>query len=176
MHSQIKQVVEALEYLPQEWRVTPTFGKKPIVHAWQKNYFSPKELQEKLYFSQMKVKLDYKSVVPTGVAVICGEHPEGNLIAIDCDGLLSWKKILELSGISQKNIPKEIGTMRERALEFLPPTVAFTSGKEHRAQFLYVVPTGVSIKSVKLDNLELRGKNLASVLPPSYHPEGKKYR
>ena len=174
MHSQIKQVLEALEYLPKEWRVVPTFGKQPIGNRWQHNTYSPQQLQQNLIFNQMKIKLEYKSVVPTGIAIVCGEYPQGHLIAIDCDGLLGWNKILEFA--CSQVIPEEPVQARKQALQYLPPTVAFTSGREFRAQYLYVIPETTPIKSVKLEHLELRGGNLASVLPPSFHPNGRKYR
>ncbi|MBW4505530.1 MAG: bifunctional DNA primase/polymerase [Scytonematopsis contorta HA4267-MV1] len=174
MHSQIKKVVEALELLPQEWRVVPTFGKRPLGNSWQKINYSPEELRNKLIFNQMKINLKYKTVVPTGVAVVCGEYPQGNLIAVDCDGPLGWNKILEFAG-SQVFSDKPAQVMKQ-ALQYLPLTVAFTSGREFRAQFLYVIPETTPVKSIKLEHLELRANNLASVLPPSFHPDGKKYR
>jgi Bifunctional DNA primase/polymerase, N-terminal len=174
MHSQIKKVVEALELLPIEWRVVPTFGKRPLGNSWQKINYSPKELRNKLILNQMKINLKYKIVVPTGVAVVCGEYSAGHLIAIDCDGPLGWNKILEFAGFQViSDTPAQV---REQALQYLPSTVALTSGKEFRAQFLYFIPKATLIKSVKLEHLELRGGNLASVLPPSFHPEGRKYR
>jgi Bifunctional DNA primase/polymerase, N-terminal/Primase C terminal 2 (PriCT-2) len=176
MHSQIKQVVKSLEHLPQEWRVVPTFGKRPLGNDWQKINYFPQELRHKLIFNQMKIKLGYKSVVPTGIAIVCGEYPQGHLIAIDCDGPLSWNKILEFACSSKGIIPDKPAQARKQALQYLPPTVAFTSGREFRAQYLYVIPKATPIKSVKLEHLELRGNNLASVLPPSFHPDGRKYR
>ncbi|MBW4512856.1 MAG: bifunctional DNA primase/polymerase [Scytonematopsis contorta HA4267-MV1] len=174
MHSQIKKVVEALELLPIEWRVVPTFGKRPLGNGWQKINYSPGELRKKLIYNQMKINLKYKTVVPTGIAVICGEYPQGNLIAVDCDGLLGWNKILEFA--CSQVIPEEPVQARKQAVQYLPPTVAFTSGREFRAQFLYFIPKTTQIKSVKLEHLELRGNNLASVLPPSFHPDGRRYQ
>ncbi len=176
MHTQIKTVVDSLQYLPLDWRVVPTFGKKPIEINWQEKFnYSPAELQEKLVTNQMKIYLERsnRSVTPTGVAVVCGHHPQGNLIAVDCDGEASWSNILELC---EASIPEKIEEIRSKALQFLPPTVAFTSGSSYRAQYLYLVPPEIPIKSIKLEKLELRGNHLASVLPPSFHPKGRKYR
>ncbi len=63
----------------------------------------------------------------------------------------------------------------------MPPTVAFTSGRPGRAQYLY--KTNISCDRLKsrkiaitpIEKLELRGTGHASVLPPSKHPITGRY-
>ena len=64
----------------------------------------------------------------------------------------------------------------------VPATVAFTSGRKHRAQYLFKIPIdqakGVrsrKLKTGKGEALELRGQNLTSILPPSIHPTTGSY-
>ena len=63
-----------------------------------------------------------------------------------------------------------------KEISLLPPTIAFTSGRPGRAQYLFKIPTDSSnLKSKKLttkegEKLELRGTGHASVLSPSIHP------
>jgi hypothetical protein len=93
-------------------------------------------------------------------------------MAIDQDGASAAGKILELSGG-----------------EPLPPTVAFTSGRPGRCQYLFLVPqeyknairtkkvkTGAIADDGKPEQVEFRWTNLQSVLPPSVHPTTGQYR
>ena len=87
-------------------------------------------------------------------------------MAVDQDGASAIDKIQELSGGQP-----------------LPKTVAFTSQRPGRCQYLFLVPeqykdairtkklkTGANGDDNKPEQLELRWSNLQSVLPPSMHP------
>ena len=87
-------------------------------------------------------------------------------MAVDQDGASAIDKIQELSGGQP-----------------LPKTVAFTSQRPGRCQYLFLVPeqykdairtkklkTGANGDDNKPEQLELRWTNLQSVLPPSMHP------
>nr|WP_235526350.1 hypothetical protein [Nostoc piscinale] len=38
MHAQIRHLVSSLDNLPEEWRIVPTFGKRPLGKEWEKKY------------------------------------------------------------------------------------------------------------------------------------------
>ncbi len=109
-----------------------------------------------------------KSGRAKGFALICGELSNG-LLAVDADGEASHELLTKLGG--------------------LPKTVAFTSGKQGRCQYLLRVPqeywsvfntvkldTKVKDKDGKPQLLEFRWSGCASVLPPSVHPETGEYK
>jgi Bifunctional DNA primase/polymerase, N-terminal/Protein of unknown function (DUF3987) len=109
-----------------------------------------------------------KSGRAKGFALICGELSNG-LLAIDADGEAAHELLTKLGG--------------------LPKTVAFTSGKQGRCQYLLRVPQEYwsVFNTVKLDTkakdkdgkpqlLEFRWSRCASVLPPSVHPETGEYK
>ncbi|MBD2337496.1 bifunctional DNA primase/polymerase [Calothrix sp. FACHB-156] len=192
MHAQIRHLVSSLDNLPQEWRIVPTFGKRPLGKGWEKNTYSPKELQTELVRRRLKFWTNNRFITPTGIALVCGfNHPQGYLVAIDCDGETSWRQIIQ---INEHLEPKEFNqltpisetpmeSLHDRAQKYLPPTIAFTSGRKYRSQRLYVIPKSKAcdvksrkIKTGKEEHLEFRGKNLASILPPSFHPEGRNYK
>ena len=106
----------------------------------------------------------FYEVQPTGIGLLCGQNSLEFLISIDCDGISAYEK------------------MRAISPEPLPPTVAFTSGRHARAQYLFKIPEHAQrLRSRKINTapqeaLELRGTNLQSVLPPSVHPETGYYR
>ena len=90
-------------------------------------------------------------------------------LAVDADGEAAHKLLKKLGG--------------------LPETVAFTSGKQGRCQYLLRVPNEYwsVFKTIKLDTkikdkdgkpqlLEFRWNSCASVLPPSVHPETGEYK
>ncbi|UYD38287.1 bifunctional DNA primase/polymerase [Tolypothrix sp. PCC 7601] len=172
--------------------MVPTFGKRPLGKEWEKNTYSPKELQTELVRRRLKFWTNNRFITPTGVALVCGfNHPQGYLVAIDCDGETSWRQIIQ---INEHLEPKELNLLTpisktsteslcDRAQKYLPPTIAFTSGRKYRSQRLYLIPNSKAwevksrkIKTGKDEHLEFRGKNLASILPPSFHPEGRNYR
>ncbi|WP_410500569.1 bifunctional DNA primase/polymerase [Chroococcidiopsis sp. SAG 2025] len=147
----------------------PTNGKKPLGCQWQQRSFTPKALQQQLA-KEGKVKVYGKNqtcyeAVPTGIALLCGQNEREFLIAVDCDGQSAFDQIEQIAPTP------------------LPSTVAFTSGRASRAQYLFKIPsfTKNQLKSRKIrtaanEALELRAANLASVLPPSIHPTTGQYR
>lgn len=85
-------------------------------------------------------------------------------MAVDCDGQSAFDQIEQMAPAP------------------LPSTVAFTSGRAGRAQYLFKIPSFAKnqLKSRKIrtaanEALELRAANLASVLPPSIHPTTGQY-
>ena len=99
----------------------------------------------------------------TGFGLITGEL-SGGIMAIDCDGHQPHTLFRTLLGDS------------------IPITVAFTSGKDGRAQYLFqVTPIHWSdVRTRKQDTkdgmLEFRWSGCQSVLPPSLHPETGSYQ
>lgn len=97
---------------------------------------------------------------------MCGENSHEYLIAVDCDGFSAYDKLKEISGSDR-----------------LSPTVAFTSNREGRCQYLFKIPQPqLCLKSRRFvtkegEALEIRGAKMQSVLPPSVHPlTGKPYQ
>lgn len=160
---QTNKLIQALSILPSHWFVVPTIGKRPLGFQWEQHPFTPLSLQEQLA-SRGKVKVldrqqNYYDSTPTGIALLCGQNSQDFLVAVDCDGLSAYDRIASITKHP------------------LPPTVAFTSGRSGRAQYLFKIPHRYkpTLKSRKISTapseaLELRGRNLASVLPPSVHP------
>lgn len=159
-HQQL--LIAQLKELPQEWALTPIYGdKKPYRTNWQSEVPVTKDLIER----------DIRNGKAKGYGLRTGKV-SGGIIAIDADGYAPHEKILELSG----GVP-------------LPETVAFTSNKPGRCQYLFFVPqeyweaiatkkigTGVKGDDGKELLLELRWDGCQSVLPPSIHPETGFYR
>lgn len=137
--------------LPKNLQLTPTRFKQPILKNWHSpdKTFSPKELIEAIESS------NWFNFRATGYGVICGNYPQGYLIAIDCD-------------------------RQEACQEFkrrkFPISVAFSSGKAHRIQILYYADRPVQSTKIREIGLEIRGSGHQSLLPPSLHPETEGYR
>lgn len=147
--------------MPSHWLLTPTKQKQPLGFNWQEQPFTPETLKEQLEaFGKVKVKSERGSYysVPTGYAIICGQNTNEYIVALDCDGESTYR-----------NIPS------------LPQTIAFSSGRLGRAQYLFKIVTKTEdLKSRKIsteagEKLELRATGHASVLPPSIHPLTGKY-
>jgi Bifunctional DNA primase/polymerase, N-terminal/Protein of unknown function (DUF3987) len=115
-----------------------------------------------------QISADIRSGKAKGFALICGELSSG-LLAVDADGEAAHELLKKLGG--------------------LPETVAFTSGKQGRCQYLLRVPNEYwsVFKTIKLDTkikdkdgkpqlLEFRWNSCSSVLPPSVHPETGEYK
>jgi len=157
-----QQLIEALDQFPASWALTPVYGdKRPYRRAWQTEIPITKDL----------IKRDIKNGKARGYGLRTGTV-SGGIVAIDADGPAAHDKINELSG----------GVL-------LPETVAFTSNKPGRCQYLFYVPqeywhaiatkkisTGVKGDDGKEQKLELRWDGCQSVLPPSVHPETGFYR
>ncbi|MCF3609694.1 DUF3987 domain-containing protein [Planktothrix agardhii 1033] len=147
-----------------QFKFTPVDRKKrPIVGGWEKGF----TLDETINYltngldgtnreTGEKYHIDF-----TGFGLITGEL-SGYILAIDCDGPTAHELAEHFGGLLK--------------------TVAWTSGKEGRAQYLYLVPPEyrealknftrkVLETGTKGEQLELRYNSMQSVLPPSVHPE-----
>jgi hypothetical protein len=151
------QLIKGLDTIPLEWVLTPVNGNK---QPYRKNWQNENPLERKLLTREIK------SGQAKGYGLRTGRI-SGGIVAIDADGHAAHDKILELSG----------GVT-------LPETVAFTSNKSGRCQYLFYVPqkywdaiatkkinTGAKEDDGKEQKLELRWDGCQSVLPPSTHPE-----
>jgi hypothetical protein len=152
-----QRLIDQLCKLPVEWALTPVKKNKACYRtSWQ--FEAPLSHQELI--------TEIKSGRAKGYGIRTGKV-SGGIVAIDADGHAAHDKITELSG----NVP-------------LPETVAFTSNKPGRCQYLFNVPqeywdaiatkkigTGVKGDDGKEQKLELRWDGCQSVLPPSVHPE-----
>ena len=156
------QLIKGLDSIPLEWALTPVNGNK---QPYRKNWQNENPLSRKLLTREVK------SGKAKGYGLRTG-RVSGGIVALDADGHAAHNKILELSG----GVP-------------LPETVAFTSNKSGRCQYLFYVPqkywdaiatkkinTGVKGDDGKEQKLELRWDGCQSVLPPSAHPETGFYR
>jgi hypothetical protein len=155
-------LISELGKLPQEWALTPVKGNKA---CYRKNW------QHEPALSREELIAEINSGKAKGYGIRTGKV-SGGIAAIDADGHAAHVKISELSGGEQ-----------------LPETVAFTSGKDGRCQYLLYVPeeywdaittkkisTGINGDDGKEQKLELRWDGCQSVLPPSEHPETDGYR
>ena len=160
----LERLISTLEILPSHWRIIPTNDKKiPLGYQWQKHFLSPQQMAVSLAQTGRVEVLDrhrkFYQIIPQGIGLLCGQTSKEFLVAIDADGASAHAKIQELSN----------------GQEF-PQTIAFTSGRPGRAQYLFCFPgTGHKLKSRKIftadgETLELRGTGLQSLLPPSPHP------
>jgi hypothetical protein len=104
------QLIKGLDSIPLEWALTPVNGKKqPYRKNWQtENPLSREQIIEEIKSGQAK-----------GYGLRTG-RTSGGIVAIDADGHAAHEKILELSG----------GVS-------MPETVAFTSNKPDRCQYLF---------------------------------------
>src|SRR5919202_1811995 len=156
------QLILGLSSIPENWALTPVNGNK---QPYRKNWQNEKPLSRELITGEIN------SGKAKGYGLRTGKV-SGGIIAIDADGHAAHDKILELSG----GVP-------------LPETVAFTSNKSGRCQYLFYVPTeywdaiatkkistGIKGDDGKDQKLELRWDGCQSVLPPSAHPETGCYR
>jgi hypothetical protein len=155
-------LLQALTEFPSSWVLTPVNGKKiPYRQCWQSE--QP--------ISHEEIAKDIRSGKAKGVGLRTGGI-SGGIIAIDADGPAAHEKILELSNG-----------------EALPNTVAFSSGRPGRCQYLFYIPpeywesirttkigTGVKGDDGKEEKLELRWDGCQSVLPPSAHPSTGVYQ
>ncbi|WP_254173259.1 DUF3987 domain-containing protein [Planktothrix pseudagardhii] len=170
---------QGLSRIPPNWSLCLLDGKKvPQGIGWQQNPLTPEQMKTAIIQGWKVDKADgtQYQCYPKGYGLITGTpvELEGNiyyLMALDQDGASARAKILELSGG-----------------ESLPATVAFTSGRPGRCQYLFLVPqqyaqslrtrkfpTVVRGDDGKDEQLELRWVGLQSVLPPSVHPTTGEY-
>lgn len=175
-------LIEALEAIPWHWKLAPTIHKLSQGYNWQQFPFSAVELKSQLIRKGKVAVFNKKGkryeIQPTGIALVLGrQFNDEFLITIDCDGKAAYHKLIEIN--CGKHL---VHNPLEAAHDYLPPTAAWTSGKPFRAQYLYKLPNSNKWRSqiIKTSNgsemLEFRGTNMLSVLPPSLHPEGRKYQ
>ena len=148
-------------------------NKRPLGDAWQNRPFNAAQLIKAIENGGVNVPIKgkIKQIQPQGFGLLTGrpviqDNKTYYLMAVDQDGTSAINKIQELSG--GQNLPK---------------TVAFTSQRPGRCQYLFLVPeqykdiirtkkikTGKNNNDNESEQLELRWTNLQSVLPPSNHP------
>jgi hypothetical protein len=169
MHTQQKSetfsqtaLLQALPEFPASWALTPVYGDKiPYRKDWQSEKPVGKEL----------IVRDIRNRKAKGVGLRTGAV-SGGILAVDADGHAAHEKILELSGG-----------------EPLPDTVAFTSNRPGRCQYLFYVGEeywkAIATKKLAVawdekgkptEFLEFRWDGCQSVLPPSVHPQTGFYR
>jgi len=164
-----RQLVKLQERYPDFPLVPIGENKRPIGLNWQNTPYTPEQFLQAFQAGGFDTGYGQK-VQPKGFGIITGSPISigGKVyygLAIDQDGKSAGEKIIELTNG-----------------EGLPLTVAFTSGREGRCQFLFLVPEEyhdqIATKKIKCGKdsdgkdelLEFRYKNCQSVLPPSVHP------
>ena len=173
------RLYQGLSRIPQDWQLCLLDGKKvPQGTGWQQKPLSPAQMKEAVTLGQMVDRADgtqYRCY-PKGYGLITGTAIVANgstyyLMAVDQDGASARAKILELSDGEE-----------------LPHTVAFTSNRPGRCQYLFLVPEQYAgaIRTKKFptdaigddgkgEQLELRWAGLQSCLPNSVHPTTGEY-
>lgn len=148
-HSVRSELIAALKSLPSNWLLVPVSGKRPLGgKGWNKHPYTPQQL----------IQLLCKHQYCTGFGLLTGTAigKDSYLLAVDQDGDAAAATLAKLTQGKQ-----------------LPPTIAFTSGRSGRCQYLFRIPDRIapSIVSRKLEGkLELRWTGMISILPPSIHP------
>jgi putative DNA primase/helicase len=158
----------ALDYLGRGWSVLPlctpdhagmsarhcetciSLGKSPLVYWTQYQAELP---------TAAKIKLWWQRWPHANVGIALG--PVSGLIRVDVEGKAGEAEL------------------RRRSESDLPDTLEFTSGKGRG--LLYVIPAGVTLRTTTRPlavsaELRLQGKGAQTVLPPSRHKSGKRYR
>lgn len=158
-----QRLTQALDtFFEMGFAITPLLGNKaPYRNNWQH--------EEPL--SKEALIREINSGHSKGLGIRTGAV-SGGIVAVDLDGSSATLKILELSGNCD-----------------LPRTVAFTSGRMGRCQYIYTVPEqywgGIQTKKIKTlvvgddgkpEQVELRWDGCQSVLPPSVHPMTGEYK
>ncbi len=144
-------VQAALKYLTLGWPLIPCQGKKPLIRSWQnRTATNQKDLDRwQNKWPDMNIGLPLGSV--------------SGIVGIDVDGTEAVRRLKELSGGQ------------------VPITWAFkTPGGGKR--YLFQLPEGTKAKKyveqLQGEHAELafQGDGQQTILPPSVHPNGKKYR
>jgi Bifunctional DNA primase/polymerase, N-terminal len=177
---QLKEGLRRINSIYPDLPLVPLNGsKQPLGSRWQDRPLRAAELIDAIDNGGVEVSSSgrLKKIQPQGFGVLTGrpltlDGQTYYLMALDQDGTAAAQKILSLSNNKS-----------------LPPTVAFTSGRSGRCQYLFLVPENYekAIKTKKIKTgtlgddgkeelLEFRWKNLQSVLPPSVHPTTGEYR
>lgn len=165
-----QKLINTLNILPSHWRIVPVnHNKQPLGYGWQQHPFSPLKMISSLTHRGSVAVLGKARqlyyITPPGIGLLCGQTETEFLVALDIDGNSAMALVDQLS-----------------RGQGLPSTVAFTSGREGRAQYLFSLPSvSKMFKSRRIitasgEALELRGEGHQSVLPPSPHPLTEYYR
>lgn len=153
-------------------------NKQPLGDGWQNRPFTAAQLIEAIQNGGVEIPIQGKTkkIQLQGFGLLTGrpikiENTTYYLIALDLDGASAQSKIKELSDGQP-----------------LPKTVAFSSGRPGRCQYLFLIPeefkntirtkkikTGIKGDDGKIEQVEFRYHNLQSVLPPSVHPTTGQY-
>jgi Bifunctional DNA primase/polymerase, N-terminal len=147
----IDRLIYALWDLPEEWLLTPVRDKNPCRKQWLTTPCPKSQITE-----------DLTTGFATGFALLNGAK-SGGILAVDCDGEAPHQLFKEILGGE------------------IPCTVAFTSTRQGRAQYLFKIdPTYWDRLRTKIFRstdgmLEFRWNKSASVLPPSAHPDTHGY-
>ncbi|WP_013325694.1 bifunctional DNA primase/polymerase [Gloeothece verrucosa] len=158
--------IHYLSILPPHWPLIPVNrNKQPIGHQWQNHPVTRdnliKNFNQRGYIIVLNKYHQPYPIRPPGVGILLGQNSKEFLIALDVDGYSARAYLQEL-------------------IPHLPRTVAFTSGRPGRCQYLFKLPPGHSIKPFKRitgpgEALEIRATGQQSVLPPSPHPVTGQY-
>ena len=147
--------------------------KQPLGDGWQQRPFNTAQLIQAIENGGVSVPFRGRlhQLQPKGFGVLNGsvitvQGQSFALMAVDQDGGSAIKKIQSLSNG-----------------HLLPVTPTFTSGRDGRCQYLFLVPEELASKvqsrrlstGVKGEQLEFRFHNLPSILPPSLHPSMGRY-
>ncbi|MEG4287024.1 bifunctional DNA primase/polymerase [Microcoleus sp. A006_D1] len=154
MQSAAPTISESLLTLPANWILEPVCGKRPYRKGWTKSNVD-----------RLRCLQDLESGAATGIGLKLGE----GLLAIDVDGDGAANLLQKLAG--------------ENSLQEFTQTVAWSSGRKGRKQYLFSVPesewgrlrnlrigTDAIGEDGKEESLEFRWLGTQSVLPPSVHP------
>lgn len=176
LHERLLKGLQRLQSIYPTLPLVPLNGnKQPLGDSWQNHPISASALIDAIQTGGVEVLIQEKSqkIQPQGFGLLTGRplEKEGKiyyLMALDQDGASAESKILSLSSGNEP----------------LPKTVAFTSGRTGRCQYLFFVPEELkdTIKTrkvktrVKGEQVEFRWSNLQSALPPSVHPTTGEYR
>lgn len=151
----MSELINALSALPPVWALTPVRGNKAAyLPNWQTNPAPRSDIAQAIQTGEAK-----------GFGILTGTL-SGGIMAIDCDGHIPHTLLTQILGGD------------------IPQTVAFTSGKDGRAQYLFAIPqadwANISTKKAGTAKdggmLEFRWDGCQSVLPPSAHPETGSYQ
>ena len=152
---QTEKIREALyKYQKRGLPVIPCNGKVPLIKNWQNRNLAPTDEEIEEWLGKWP---DMNIGLLTGVA--------SGIVGIDVDGTLAKERLEE---ISNGDIPETWGYK--------------TPGSEAGCRLLYRLPDGIGKASKWTDNLEgehselvFLGDGQQTILPPSIHPNGKKY-
>jgi hypothetical protein len=183
---QVERVINTLKILPPSWHIAPCIKKVPVGKNWNTTAFMyPADMLNQLTL-QGKIQIINKKnnivkITPDGIALVCGLNDGQYIIAVDCDGMGGYRKLVELATDAN---PQDIAPIDDniRALSkiLIPQTIAYSSGTPDHCQYLFSTPVSANLYSRTYtynaqERLELRGTGLGSTLPPSRHPSGRNY-